>query len=104
MPPSKYKKPEFTLSTADQHNMLVKLKCGLCRQVHLYYSRDVITLIGDVPLWDIARAFRCEKCKTGEYLRADWHHLYSPDIGKTTVRRLVRIKRVDIPIWTDEVI
>lgn len=104
MPPSKHKTPEFTLSTAHSHSMLVKLKCGLRRQVHLYRAQDIITLIGDVPLWDIAFAFRCEKCQTGEYLRADWQHLYGPDVGRTTIRRLVRVKTINVPIWRDEII
>lgn len=102
--PSRQKKPEFTLSTADAHGMLVQLRCHRCRQVHLYYARDVIMLIGDLALWDVAPAFRCEKCQTGEFLRADWKHVYGPDVGKTVVRRLVQIKKVEIPIWKDEII
>lgn len=104
MPPSKHKKPEFTLSTAHTHGMLLQLKCGLCRQAHLYRAQDIITLIGDVALWDVAPSFKCERCKTGEFLRADWKHVYGPDVGKLTVRRLIRVKTVNIPIWKDEVI
>jgi hypothetical protein len=98
------KKPDFTLSSADQHGMLLELKCHLCRQVHLYLARDIIKLVGDIALWDIAPAFSCERCQTGEYLKADWRHVYGPDFGKLTVRKLVRIRKVEIPVWRDEVI
>ncbi len=99
-----YKKPDFTLSTADENGMLVKIRCGLCKGTHLYYAKDVMKLIGDLPLWDIAANTRCEKCDTNAYLKADWKHVYGPDVGNTKVRKLVRIRQVRIPVWKDEII
>lgn len=104
MHPYQKQKEQFTLSTAEQHGMLLKLRCGLCKQVHLYYARDVMTLIGDLSLWEIANNIKCEKCDKGDYLKADWKHLYGPDIGKTKVRKLVRIRLVQIPVWKEETI
>lgn len=97
------KKPEFTLSTADEHSMLVKVKCHLCKDLHHYYAPDIMTLLGDIAIYDIARKFRCEKCKTREYMSADWAHVRGPDTGTVPMRRLVLIKYVRVPVWADDV-
>jgi hypothetical protein len=95
-------KPEFTLSTAATHSMFVKLKCHLCRTTRLYHPEDIVALLGDVALWDIAANLMCETCKSREYLKADWAQIRGPDIGMTTVRRLTRIRFVRVPEWRDE--
>ena len=99
-----HKRPEFTVSTAGQHSMLVKVRCGLCRVTRLYHPDDIIALIGDVAIWDIAPRFSCETCKSREYLKADWTHIAGPDVGKTRIRRLVRVRYIRVPVWKDEVI
>jgi hypothetical protein len=104
MPPSKFRKPEFTLSSADARSMLVKMRCYRCRIEHKYRPDDIVQLAGDLALHDITSHFRCERCKSRDFLRADWHHIYGPDVGRTTIRRLVRVRFVRIPEWRDETI
>ncbi|OJF91738.1 hypothetical protein AX761_22055 [Rhizobium sp. 58] len=61
-------------------------------------------LCGDIPIHDVAAHFRCEKCKHKTYLQAGYFSIYGPDIGKISLRRLVRVKVIHKPIWRDETI
>lgn len=98
------KKPEFTVSTAAEHSMIVKVRCGLCKVTRRYHPDDIIKLIGDVALGDIAPKFSCETCTSRDYPKADWDHVRGPDVGKTKIRRLVRVRYIRVPVWRDEII
>ena len=104
MPPSPFKKPELSLGNAAVSSLYVRIRCGRCRIVHVYDPDDLVKLCGDLAIYDVAARFRCERCKRREYLRADWHHVYGPDIGKTVIRRLVGMSRREYPVWRDDIL
>ena len=99
-----YLKPAFTLQNALECNLLVKVRCQLCKSVHRYFPADLLQLCGDISLDQIGPWFRCEKCETREYMRADWQDVRGPDVGKVKVRRLVQIRMVRIPEWQEEIV
>ena len=105
MPPSKYKKPDTTLRNAPTHSLFVEVKCGRCRVVHLYHPDDIIQLVGgDLAIYEVVGHFSCERCKGREYLKASWKAVFGPDVGKTPIGRLVRVRYVRVPVWRDDVI
>jgi hypothetical protein len=105
MPPSKYKKPDTTLRNAPTYSLFVQVRCGRCRVVHLYLPDDIIELVGgDLAIYEVVQHFKCERCQSREYMKASWKAVYGPDVGKTAIRRLVRVRYVRVPVWRDEVI
>lgn len=98
------KKDQFTLSGGGVHGMLVKVRCGGCRNVHRYHAADMIKLYGDIPISELEQQLWCETCDTRRYLNVNWQTVYGPDVGTLKVRRLVQIKQVRVPIWKEETI
>jgi hypothetical protein len=81
---------KYTLSNAHADGMLVKVRCQLCTITHRYRAGDLLAVCGDIPLWDIAGHFRCEKCQRKEFMSADWQNVRGEDLKALRVRRLVR--------------
>jgi hypothetical protein len=94
----------FTLQHADEHNMLVRVTCQHCRITRRYLAKDLLTLCGPVGLDRLPRWFRCEKCGNKHWMVVDWETLYGSAIGKTKVRRLVKVTYKRVPIWKDGVL
>lgn len=92
------------LSDADLHRQIVRVHCYYCRITHRYFPADLITLIGNVPAYDLARRFRCETCHKKDYLQARCESIYGNELGKMQVRRLVKIVTLQRPIWRDGVL
>jgi hypothetical protein len=99
-----YCRPDYTLSSGAADGMLVKMNCRQCRSVHRYHPADLVALCGDIPIYEVASWFRCEKCATRDHLKAGWDTVMGPDIGKTRVRRLVRVRMVRVPEWREEIV
>jgi hypothetical protein len=49
----------FKLSNADRENV-VRISCGWCRQTRRDLPKDMIQLIGDVPVYHLADDMRCD--------------------------------------------
>jgi len=93
--------PEYPLSKAHANGMLVKVSCQLCGITHRYRPGDLLALLGDLPLWEIAGHFRCEKCERKDYMHADWQTVQGADIKTIRIRRLVRVRVVRVFEWED---
>ncbi|RDL47971.1 hypothetical protein BLJAPNOD_05197 [Ensifer sp. M14] len=92
-----------TLSKAEGTRQIVRIDCMYCRITHRYRCRDLLLLCGDVPIDEIARHFRCEKCNHKHYLCAVFELPWPADTGKLRIRKLVNIKTVRKPVWKDDV-
>ncbi len=93
---------EWSLQNAHEHNQVVKLACYYCRISRLYYAGDLLQICGDIPLRQIPSKFRCEKCRSTEYMHADFQNVYGSDYGKLKVRKLISVKMSKRFIWRDE--
>lgn len=102
--PHPYSTPKYTLSSGHADGMLIKITCQLCKGLHRYHTDDVMQLCGDIPIFEVASWFKCEKCATRDYLKAGWDTIMGPDIGRTKVRRLLRIRYVRVPEWREEIV
>jgi hypothetical protein len=91
----------FKLSNADRENQVVRISCGWCRQTRRYLPKDMIQLIGDVPVYHLADDMRCDNCKRRGYLRARCETIAGSDIGRIKVRRLVEVKILRVPVWRE---
>jgi len=90
-----------TLSSFIDRTYFIKIDCQLCRVKRLYLPADLIPLCGDITVERIPKKFRCERCDTKQYLRAD---LVSPSAAEMVglrVRKLMEIKHIRKPIWKD---
>jgi hypothetical protein len=92
---------KYTLSNAHADGMLAKVRCQLCTITHRYRAGDLLAVCGDIPLWDIAGHFRCEKCQRKEFMSADWQNVRGEDLKALRVRRLVRVRMVRVFDWED---
>lgn len=100
------KKPELSLSNAPLSNLYAEVTCRRrCRVTHLYHPDDLLELCKeDLAIPDVAEFFRCERCRSRDYMRSAWKAVYGPDTGKTPIRRLVRVRYVRVPVWRDDVV
>ena len=98
------KEKAFGLAQADVHSMIVRITCQACRLTHRYLSRDLLLLCGDIGIHQIPRKFRCDKCKSKEWMAANWESNHGDQIGKLAIRRLVKVKYVRVPVWEDGIL
>jgi hypothetical protein len=92
------------LSDAERFQQIVHVHCKLCRTKRIYLIKDVMTLIGDVPVYSMAQSMRCDHCGNNEYLEARCAAVHGSDFGKLKIRRLEGIKTVKVPIWREDVL
>ncbi|MBB5256046.1 hypothetical protein DB728_16345 [Rhizobium leguminosarum bv. viciae USDA 2370] len=89
----------WTLSQADYADQLLVVTCQLCRTTHRYRPRDILKFRRDTSLARVR--FRCEPCRSGDYINVKVQQLEGSDYGTLVVRKLVRVKTVQMPIWED---
>jgi hypothetical protein len=92
-----------TLSVVEPYQQIVRVHCGYCNTKRVYLIKDVITLLGDVPIYSMERAMKCDHCGRSDGIEARCDAVQSSDIGKLKIRRLVGIKMVRVPIWREDV-
>jgi hypothetical protein len=93
--------PKYTLSNAHADGMLVRVQCQLCSITHHYRAGDLLAVCGDVPLWEIAGHFRCERCERKDYMSADWRNVRGEDLKSLRIRKLVGVRLVRVFDWED---
>lgn len=96
-----YRKARFTLQSACELGLVVKLRCDLCSRTHRYRSADLLTICGDISLDDISSLFRCEHCHRKDFMNVKWQSVSGPDVGTVRIRKLVGIRLVKVYDWED---
>jgi hypothetical protein len=92
---------EQTMSKAKDIGQLVKITCTWCRLSRRYRAGDMLLVCGDVAIFDIPGRFRCEKCKRKDYMDAIFELPSAREMVGMTIRKLVRIKTIQRPVWED---
>ena len=92
------------LSDAERFQHIVRVQCKLCQTKRIYLIKDVITLLGNVPVYSMGRAMKCDHCGHNEYIKAECDSVQASDFGKLKIRRLDSIKTVQVPIWREDVL
>jgi hypothetical protein len=92
------------LSDRARHEQIVRTTCKLCRTKRVYLIKDVMTLLGDVPVYSMARGMKCDHCGHNEYMAAECEKVNASDFGRLKIRRLEGIKTVKVPIWREDVL
>lgn len=90
-----------TLTRADEIGQLLKVRCGVCSVSHFYRPGDVAQLFGNVTILDIEGRFHRSRCNSKEWIDLKYVLPSAADRVKMTVRHLVKIKSVRVPIWKD---
>jgi hypothetical protein len=91
----------FCLSDADRQRQIVRVFCHYCRKERRYLPADLVTIFGDLSAYKVAEKMRCESCGRSDYIAAECKSYYGADLEQLRVRRLVGIKTVQVPIWTE---
>jgi hypothetical protein len=66
--------------------------------------KDLIQLVGVIPIYWLPGKLRCEKCKRREHLKEDVHSFSGADFGKLPIRRLSNVRFVREVTWDDGVL
>ncbi|MCD2184742.1 hypothetical protein [Rhizobium sp. GN54] len=90
-----------SLSKAEEIGQLVKVRCGYCNVTHFYRAGDIAQLVGDVSVLEIEGNFRCSRCGKKDAMTATLVLPSAAEREKMTVRHLVTIKNVRVPVWHD---
>ncbi len=90
-----------SLSKAEEIGQLVKVRCGFCSVTHFYRAGDIAQLVGDVTVLEIEGNFRCSRCGKKEAMTARLVLPSAAERVRMTVRHLVKIKNVKVPVWKD---
>jgi len=94
----------WRLSDAADHGQLLTVECQLCRVTRRYFPRDLLKFRQDENLARTMSCFRCDGCGKRDYMFLRVLDPSIEDHGKLTVRRLVRVKTVCVPVWRDDVL
>lgn len=94
----------YTLADAEDHNQFIRIRCYYCRITRNYYPRDLIRLIGILPVYQVPWKLCCDGCQRKEHLKAEVESFSGRDIGKLQMRRLVKVKFVRQVTWEDGVL
>ncbi|WP_246661301.1 hypothetical protein [Rhizobium sp. MHM7A] len=94
----------WSLRDAAEAGQLLEVTCQFCRRTYRFFPRDLLQLTTNVSLDRLAGRFHCERCNRGDYMNLKVVQIWGSEIGKLTVRRLVRISTVKKPIWEDGVL
>lgn len=89
------------MSAFEANGQLIKITCTWCKLSHWYFPGDLRIIFGDVGFRDIENRFRCQKCGKKEYLKADIELPSAKERVGMKVRRLVAIKIIRRPVWTE---
>lgn len=90
-----------TLSRAEANGQLLNVRCGHCSIRHLYRPGDIAQLVGDVPLLDLEGRFKCSKCASKDAIDIRFVLPTAAERMGMTVRHLVKVKNVRVPVWKD---
>lgn len=91
----------FTLTDAVRMGHVVRIRCQRCRRQHNYLPADLLHLLGEQACHGVHHRMRCERCRTGDHLRADFH-IPTPEDRQTMVfRRIKAIRFVRHVVWED---
>jgi hypothetical protein len=92
----------WKLKQANEAGQLAKVQCQWCNTIKYFYPRDLMTLLGDAEVEEVERAMRCQQCKRGDYMVAEFKHMSAGERQGIRVRRLAKIKMVRKVIWADD--
>ncbi len=91
-----------TLTRAAENGQLLKAKCGICSVTHFYRPGDIAQIYGEVTILDIEGRFRySRRCSSKDWSNLSFVIPSAADRVKMTVRHLVEIKSVKVPVWKD---
>ena len=90
------------LGKAEEGGRFIRVTCTWCRRSHVFYPRDIIRLIGNVPFLYLEEYFHCTGCDKGAYMKVKIEAPSAEERIGLVVRKLVEIKTVRRPIWKDE--
>jgi predicted RNA-binding Zn-ribbon protein involved in translation (DUF1610 family) len=93
---------EFTLLDSVKFGHTVAIRCHLCRRQHYYDPADFIRLFGNIGCRQVTERMTCEKCGTGEHLKATFELLPALKRQQIRLRRIKEIRQVRRVIWRDE--
>lgn len=86
---------QLMMADAANANMLVKLRCSLCRRTTYFLAADILALYGNQPFFEFR--LPCSRDKTDEFVTVDYRNPESGDYGNLKVRR--PWQRVTIQKW-----
>ncbi|WP_246302017.1 hypothetical protein [Mycoplana rhizolycopersici] len=89
------------LSKAEEVGQLVKVRCGYCNVTHFYRPGDIVQLVGDLTILELDGSFRCSRCGKKEAVNATLVLPSAAERMTMTVRHLVKIRSVRVPVWKD---
>lgn len=91
-----------TIDDADRLGQFIRAACQRCKIVRFYRPADIRKLIGDnVHILHLQERFRCDQCRTKEYMFVEFKTLLAVEISGLMVRELVEIRSVKLPLWRD---
>lgn len=92
------------LSDRAHFEQIVCTHCKFCQSKRVYLIKDVMTLLGDVPVYSMASAMKCDNCGHSDYMTAARKKVNASDFGRLKVRRLEGIKTIRVPVWREDVL
>ncbi|MGO4440073.1 hypothetical protein [Rhizobium sp. RAF56] len=104
MPEMNYQKKlrKWKLSDAEHVGQLLSITCQMCNVTRYYFPADFLKFNEDISLDQIGAKIRCEQCGRRDFI---FFYVKTPagaDYGKLPVRRLERVRTVQVPVWRDE--
>jgi hypothetical protein len=106
MPEMNYEKKlrKWKLSDADHVGQLLSISCQMCNITRYYFPADFLKFNEDDSLDRIGAKIRCEQCGRRDYVFLYVKDPSGADVGKLPVRRLERVRTVQVPVWKDGVL
>jgi hypothetical protein len=91
-----------TLKDAEALGQYVRAGCVRCKTIRFYRPADIQRLIGEnIHILHLQDKFRCDQCRTKEYMAVEFKTLLALEIPGLVVRELVEVKLVKRPVWRD---
>lgn len=90
-----------TLAHAEEAGQLLKVRCGACSVTHFYRPGDLVQLFGEVTILDIEGQFRCSRCGSKSGIDLRYVLPTAAERMAMTVRHLVKVRSVRVPVWKD---
>ncbi|HCL65573.1 MAG TPA: hypothetical protein DIC56_12185 [Rhizobium sp.] len=91
-----------TLEDADGLGQFVRAGCVRCKTIRFYRPADIRKLIGEnIHILRLQEKFRCDQCRTKEYMAVEFKTLLAREIPGLVVRELVEVQWVKRPVWRD---
>ena len=104
MPEQPPKRPGiiWPLSSAHDVGQVLRVTCGWCPGKRHYLPSDLQQLLGDIAVHAVAAKMTCERCGRRDAMSAYAFIPVASERQRLRIRRLVKIKVKQVPVWRDE--